>query len=330
MGGNDYLKGEDLKGEPLLRLTGLKRYFRVVAGRKAGVLKAVDGVSLEVHEGETLALVGESGCGKSTLARCVTLLERPTAGQVTFRGRDLVGLPARELKPIRRHFQMVFQDPAGSLDPRMKGRRILAEPLACYGLYRGTALRRRVEELAQAVHLDRETLDRFPNQMSGGQQQRLAVARALALEPALVILDEPTSALDVSVQANLLNLLLEMQERLSLAYLFISHDLAVVRNLSRRVAVMYLGKIVETGETETVFDSPLHPYTKALLESVPEPEVGPAPEPTIGGDVPSPVDPPPGCRFNPRCPQGTPRCQEAEPPETAARAGHVVACHLYA
>jgi oligopeptide transport system ATP-binding protein len=321
--------------EPLLQLRGLQVHFPVHEGvlvtRVRGVVHAVDGVDLDIRAGETLGLVGESGCGKSTLGRAILQLVRPTAGQVLYKGRDLTKLRGRELRPLRRHLQIIFQNPYASLDPRMTVGSIIAEPLRVHKLRRGRALEERVNELLQLVGLDPAHARRYPHEFSGGQRQRVGIARALALEPEFIVADEPISALDVSIQAQILNLLQDLKEQLGLTLLFIAHDLAAVRHVSDRTAVMYLGKLVEVATAEDLVRRPLHPYTQALLSAVPVPD--PAIEAkrqriVLRGDVPSPVDPPSGCRFRTRCAYAFDRCASEEPPLYEWEAGRRVACHL--
>ena len=316
----------------LLNVKNLTKYFpfhgKVVAGAER-VVKAVDNVSLWIDAGETLGLVGESGCGKSTLARAILQLSRPTAGEVWFRGENLAALGGNRLRQARREIQMVFQDPYASLDPRMMVEDIISEPLRNYGQKEN--LTERVQKLLATVGLDSSAMFRYPHEFSGGQRQRIGIARALALNPALVVADEPASALDVSIQAQILNLLRELQAQRGLSYLFISHDLSVVSLLSHRVAVMYLGEIVEMGATEQSFRHPQHPYTEALLASVPEPD--PRAEHAkarivLRGDVPSPVNRPSGCSFHPRCRYAFKRCAEEKPPLQEFAPGRWVSCHL--
>jgi len=309
----------------LLEVDGLVKHYAV----RGGAVRAVDGVSFAVDRGETLSLVGESGCGKSTVGRCILRLVRPTAGQVALRGQRIDDLPERRLRPLRRHMQVVFQDPFSSLNPRQRVRDIIAEPLRNFRLASGAALTARVAELLEQVGLPASAMQRWPHEFSGGQRQRIGIARALATGPDLLVCDEAVSALDVSVKAQIINLLLGLQERLDLAMLFISHDLAIVEHLTHRVAVMYLGRIVETAGRRALFATPRHPYTQALLSAVPVPDPGAVRQRTVlQGDVPSPLAPPRGCHFHTRCPVVFDRCRVEDPVPRQVAPGHIVACHL--
>jgi oligopeptide/dipeptide ABC transporter ATP-binding protein len=318
---------------PLLEVRGLVKHFPIRRGlfaRVSGWVRAVDGVSLEIGPGETLALVGESGSGKTTTGRCILRLMEPTSGEVRFGGVDLLSLAPRDMRRMRRQIQVIFQDPYASLNPRMRVGTIVREPLDIHRI--GAGRRERdamVEELLGRVGLDPSAMRRYPHEFSGGQRQRIGVARALALRPRLIVADEPVSALDVSVQAQVVNLLIDLQEEFGIAYLFIAHDLAVVERLADRVAVMYLGKLAEVAPAGEIFKNPLHPYTRALLQAIPIPDPGRARERTvIRGDLPSPADPPPGCRFHTRCPVAIDVCRRVEPPLVEVAPGHRAACHL--
>ena len=318
--------------EPLLSAQGLVKHYPLRAGllsKRSGAVRAVDGVSFEVARGETLGLVGESGCGKTTVARLVLRLEPPSAGGIRFDGVDLLALSSKALRAKRRELQIVFQDPMSSLNPRMTVGEILAEPLHVHRVARGAALDARVDELLEQVGIPASWRQRYPHEFSGGQRQRIGVARAIALGPKLVVCDEAVSALDVSVQAQVLNLLLELREQLGLAYLFISHDLSVVRHVSHRVAVMYLGQVVEQASTAALFGAPAHPYTQALLSAIPVPDPRRRRERIVlAGDVPSPANPPAGCRFHTRCPAVMARCSRETPPVYRVGEGHEVRCFL--
>ena len=324
------------RADPLLRVQDLKVHFPVNEGvlrhRRMASIKAVDGVSFELNRGETFGLVGESGCGKSTTALAILRMLEPTAGRIVFDGEDLSACSQRQLRPVRRRMQMVFQDPFGSLNPRMRVREIVGEPLKVHGVAGSRRrFRERVAELLDLVGLLPAMGDRYPHQFSGGQRQRIGIARALALEPELLICDEAVSALDVSIQAQVLNLLMDLQEQLGLTYLFIAHDLSVVRHISDRIGVMYLGRIVEVADRDELFERPRHPYTEALLASVPTPDPvveAARPHQVIEGEVPSVRNPPPGCAFHPRCPKLLDECSHVRPGlETVG--GAQVACHLY-
>ena len=320
--------------QPLLAVENLTKHFPIMQGvfrRQVGSVKAVDGLDFEIRERETLGLVGESGCGKSTAGRVILRLYAATAGRVVFRGTDITALEGEALRRIRPRMQMIFQDPQDSLNPRMTVGTIIGEPLLEHGAVGKRALRERVEELLESVGLDPGFTNRYPHEFSGGQRQRIGVARALALHPEFIVCDEPIAALDVSIQAQVVNLLEDLQERLGLTYLFISHDLSMIRHIADRVAVMYLGKIVELATSDALYREPLHPYTRALLSAVPihDPELEARRERIIlSGDVPSPALPPPGCRFSTRCPMAAPECREHEPQWRELRPGHRVACHF--
>jgi len=317
---------ESNQGDPLISIRDLKVHFNL-GGRR--VVKAVDGVTLNIYRGETLGLVGESGCGKSTLGRAILRLTEPTAGHVMFRDRDLAQLSRRQMREQRRHLQIIFQDPYASLNPRMTVGEIVREPLDTFRLAKGRKAQERVQELMETVGLSKRFIKRYPHEFSGGQRQRIGIARALAVDPDFIVADEPISALDVSIQAQILNLLEKLQREKNLTYLFISHDLRAVRHAASRVAVMYLGKIVEIANAKAIYDDPLMPYTKALISAVPVPD--PTVESTrkrmvLEGDVPSPINPPNGCRFHTRCPYAIEACKEVVPPLVEIKPNHFAAC----
>ncbi len=318
----------------LLEIRDLVKHFPIKSGviidREIGRVRAVDGVTLTVKEGETLGLVGESGSGKSTLCRTVLQLIPPTSGSVRFQGQELVGRGARSMRPLRREMQMIFQDPYASLNPRQRVGQIIGTPLRIHGLASGDALKRQVNELLERVGLGPEHYNRFPHEFSGGQRQRIGIARALALRPKLIIADEPVSALDVSIQAQIINLLEDLQDDFKLTYVFVAHDLGVIRHVSDRIAVMYLGKIVEVGPAEEVYSNPIHPYTLSLLSAlpIPDPRANAAREQILlEGDIPSPANPPAACRFHTRCPYATEICSQEEPPLVNYGNDHWAACH---
>jgi peptide/nickel transport system ATP-binding protein len=317
----------------LLEVKDLRMYFPVVKGffkHKVADVKAVDDVSFAVKKGETLGLVGETGCGKTTVGRCILRLYEPTAGEIFFKGKDIAHTPEAKIRPLRLFMQLVFQDPYGSLDPRQKAGRIVGEPLEIHHMVNSSSeYHERVEELFRLVELDPSMMDRVPHEFSGGQRQRIGIARALACNPSFIVCDEPISALDVSIQAQIINLLQELQAKLGLTFLFIAHDLAVVRHISDRIAVMYLGRIVEITDWKALYENPMHPYTKALLSAVPIPDpfVEKRRQRTIlTGDVPSPLNPPSGCNFHPRCPIAIADCSQGVPPLRELGSGHEVAC----
>jgi oligopeptide/dipeptide ABC transporter ATP-binding protein len=320
-------------GGPLLHVEHLKQYFPVHAGlvvdRTVAHVHAVDDVSFDLDEGQTLGLVGESGCGKTTLSRSLLRLIEPTGGTVAFQGRDVTHISTRQLRPLRREMQMVFQDPFASLNPRKRISQIVGAPLTLHGVAKGE-IPSRVHKLLDRVGLQAEHMNRYPHEFSGGQRQRIGIARALALEPKLILLDEPVSALDVSVQAQIINLLDDIQDDLGLTYMFVAHDLSVVRHVSDRIAVMYLGKLMEVSPAEELYSKPIHPYTEALLAAVPVPdprENRTRKRVTVTGEPPNPIDPPSGCVFHPRCPHATDICREVEPPLARYANGHLAACH---
>lgn len=321
-------------GEVLMEIKDLQMHFPITEGiifqRKVGAVKAVDGISFQIKKGETLGLVGESGCGKSTTGRAILQLYRPTAGTVSYKGQDLTQLKGETLRQMRRHLQIIFQDPYASLNPRMTVGNIVGEPLEVHNLAKGKERIERVRELLRVVGLNPNYVNRYPHEFSGGQRQRIGIARALAVEPDFIVADEPISALDVSIQAQVVNLLEDLQDKFGLTYLFIAHDLSVVRHISDRIAVMYLGKVVELADRNALYETPMHPYTKALLSAIPIPD--PVLEEKrqriiLEGDVPSPINPPSGCHFRTRCPIAQEKCKE-EPPFIQHRPDHWVACHF--
>ena len=317
---------------PLIEVTDLKKHFPIrkgILGRTVGNVLAVDGISFSINEGETLGLVGESGCGKTTVARAVLRLIEPTSGHIKIRDQEITGLSKSELRPLRRQMQIVFQDPFSSLNPRIRVGKIVGEPLKVHGVGDKAEREERVAQLFRRVGLRPEQINNYPHQFSGGQRQRVSIARALALDPGFIVADEPVSALDVSIQAQVINLLMDLQRELKLSYLFVSHNLAVVEHISHRVAVMYLGRIVEYAAKTDLFENPLHPYTEALLAAVPLPD--PSLTRTrhrVTGDVPSPINPPSGCHFHPRCPIAEARCKVERPALREITPGHLVSCHL--
>jgi oligopeptide/dipeptide ABC transporter ATP-binding protein len=320
--------------EPLLEVTDLKKYFPIRKGlltRTVGQVHAVDGVSFSIADGETLGVVGESGCGKSTLGRTILRLMRPTSGTVKLRGIDITDLSDTAVRPYRREMQIVFQDPYSSLNPRMTAGRIVGEPLIIHNVGSTGDREARVASLFERVGLPADSMAKYPHQFSGGQRQRIGIAKALALNPSLIICDEPVSALDVSIQAQVVNLLIDLQQEFGLSYLFIAHDLAVVKHISHRVAVMYLGRIVELTDKKSLFTQPLHPYSEALLSAipVPNPKANREGRVILTGDVPSPINPPSGCHFHTRCPYATDRCRTDIPALREVKPGHLVSCHLH-
>ncbi|MEU1255717.1 ABC transporter ATP-binding protein [Streptomyces chartreusis] len=330
----------DTSGEPLLVVEKLVKHFPVKGGfpvrRTVGQVQAVDGIDLTVHVGESFGLVGESGCGKSTTGRLITKLVEPTSGRISYRGQDITHATRRQLAPIRSEIQMIFQDPYSSLNPRQTVGKIISGPMEINGIEPSGGREKRVRELLEIVGLNPEHFNRFPHEFSGGQRQRIGVARALALEPKLIVADEPVSALDVSIQAQVVNLLQKVQQELGIAFLFIAHDLAVVRHFSQRVAVMYLGKVIEVGDRDSIYTRPRHPYTHALLSAVPEvnvagEEAAQRERIRLAGDVPSPISPPSGCRFRTRCWKAQDKCATEEPPLVRISGnhdGHLTACHF--
>ena len=319
---------------PLVEVEHLVKHFPIKAGllidRTVDQVHAVEDVSFRVEQGETLGLVGESGCGKSTLCRTILRLEDPTGGRVVFEGRDITDLHRRQLRSLRSEAQMIFQDPYASLNPRKRVGQIIGDPMRLHGVAAGAERRRAIQRLLERVGLSPEHFNRFPHEFSGGQRQRIGIARALALEPKLIVADEPVSALDVSIQAQIINLLKDLQSEMGLTYIFVAHDLGVVRHVSDRIAVMYLGKVVEVSPAEELYTKPIHPYAVALLSAIPipDPRENAAREPLVlEGDVPSPIDPPPACRFHTRCPRATEVCRRVEPPLVDYGNGHLAACH---
>lgn len=330
----DKMSSTKSRKEVLLSVRGLKKYFPIKSGflfsRETAAVKAVDGLDFDIYRGETLGLVGESGCGKSTTGRTILQLHQATEGSVQYEGQELIGLKGKRLRAIRREMQIIFQDPYASLNPRMTIQRIVAEPLLVHNIGTDEERRKRVAELLERVGLNPYYADRYPHEFSGGQRQRVGVARALALNPGFIVCDEPISALDVSIQAQVVNLLQDLQQEMNLTYLFIAHDLSMVRHICDRVAVMYLGKIVELAESEELYTNPLHPYTQALLSAVPvpDPEVEENRQRIIlKGDLPSPANPPHGCNFNTRCPVAIDVCHDLDPELIEVQPGHWVACH---
>lgn len=316
----------------LLEVEGLRKYYPVTGGflsRHLGDVKAVDGVSFYIREGETLGLVGESGCGKSTLSRTILRLEEPTEGKIIYKGIDITKLDKKEMRRLRKEIQIIFQDPQSSLDPRMMIGQSMGEPLLIHGVKDDRERAKIVAEILERVGLESQYALRYPHELSSGQRQRIGIGRVLTLNPRLIIADEPVSALDVSIQAQILNLMLDLQKEFCLTYLFIAHDLSVIRQVSHRVAVMYLGKIVELAGKDEIFNNPLHPYTEALLSAVPDVRREKKTRILLPGSVPSPLNPPPGCHFHPRCHRVLPVCSQEEPQLKDVGGGHLVACHLY-
>lgn len=321
-----------LNNEILLDIKDLKKYYPVTSGlfsQRVGDVKAVDGVSLQIKAGEVLGLVGESGCGKSTLGRTILRLEEPTSGEILYKGKDITRLHRKELRDLRKEFQIIFQDPEASLDPRMTVGDSIGEALIIHNIVGEKERTGKIAELMEQVGLEADQAVLYPHEFSGGQKQRIGIARALAINPELIVADEPVSALDVSIQAQILNLMMDIQQRLGLAYIFIAHDLSVIRYMSHRVAVMYLGKVVELAGKKEFFQNPLHPYTEALLSAVPSLQSKKKERILLHGDVPSPLAPPPGCRFHTRCHRILPVCSSVEPELIELSPGHQVACHLY-
>ncbi|WP_112324464.1 ABC transporter ATP-binding protein [Oceanibium sediminis] len=321
--------------QPLVQVNDLKMHFPlrkgIVVQRQIGSVKAVDGISFDIDEGETLGLVGESGCGKSTAGRAILQVRKPTAGSVRFRGTELVGLGKAGMSVYRRHLQMIFQDPYASLNPRISVGEAIAEPIRVHGLRHGADVAQRVRELMEMVGLSQSMMTRYPHEFSGGQRQRIGIARALAVEPEFIVCDEPVSALDVSIQAQVINLLEDLQQRLNLTYLFIAHDLGAVKHVSNRIVVMYLGKIVEIADSVEIYRRPLHPYSKALVSAVPVPSPKLERKRSrilLNGDLPSPINPPSGCRFHTRCPIAIKRCATEEPPLVEHGSKHKAACWM--
>jgi peptide/nickel transport system ATP-binding protein len=324
---------------PLLRVSGLKRYFdvskpllnRLLEGKPRMILKAVSGIDFELRKGETFALVGESGCGKSTVANLVVGLHQPSAGTIEFEGVDLASITNRtQMTQLRRRIAMIFQDPYASLNPRWRVHAIVSEPIRAFSLLKGKQeISKRTGELLTQVGLSPADGEKYPHEFSGGQRQRISIARALASEPEFIVCDEPTSALDVSVQAQILNLMKGLQKKFDLSYLFISHDLAVVRHMADNVGVMYLGRLCEVAPVDNIFDNPLHPYTRLLLETIPDVEMSGRKRLPVAGEIPNPIEPPSGCAFHPRCPEATDRCKEMQPELVTLEGGIQIACHLY-